>query len=349
MQNEKNEVIKDISSMLLPELEEYFVSIGERAFRARQVFLWLHSGTESFDGMTNIPETLREKLHRDFYIDVPSLLEKRVSEHDGTVKYLWGYGDGNSVESVVMEYEHGNSVCISTQAGCRMGCAFCASTIGGLARNLTASEMEAQVWYSQLDSGKKISNIVLMGIGEPLDNFDNVMRFLSIINHPSGMNIGMRHISLSTCGVIENIDKLAEYDIKLTLSVSLHAPDDETRSRLMPINSSSGVEKLVEACSNYFSKTGRRVTYEYAMIDGVNDTLRHAGLLASILRDTRSHLNIILLNNVPERPLRSSSPESVRAFTKFLDQQSVNFTVRRRLGGDIGASCGQLRRGFNKV
>lgn len=329
--------------MRLSELEGYFESIGERAYRARQTFLWLHSGADSFSGMTNLPEKLRDRLRDEFFITVPSMAEKYVSKKDGTIKYLWGLEDGCFVESVVMEYEHGNTVCISTQAGCRMGCAFCASTLSGFTRNLTASEMEAQARFSELDSGKDISNIVLMGIGEPLDNFDNVLRFLEIVNNPSGMNTGMRRISLSTCGIIENIDKLTEYDIKLTLSISLHAPDDETRSRLMPVNRTTGIKRLMRACDNYSRKTGRRVSYDYALIDGVNDTLKHAGALASLLRNSGGHLNIIPLNNVPERPLRASTPESVKAFTNVLKQNGINYTVRRRLGSDIDAACGQLR------
>ena len=225
-----------------------------------------------------------------------------------------------------------------------MGCTFCASAIGGFARDLTSSEMEDQVLYSQMDSGKAVSHVVLMGIGEPLDNFENVIRFLRNLTSVSGLNISARRISLSTCGIIENIDKLAEYDIKLTLVVSLHAPDDETRTRLMPINRASGVDRLLEACARYFKITGRRVSYEYALIDGVNDTAAHAGLLADKLKSTGSHLNLILLNNVPERLFRESSNASVEAFRGVLDQRGVNYTVRRRLGGDISAACGQLRR-----
>ena len=333
--------------MLQEELEGYFISAGEPPFRARQVFRWLHTGAAVFSSMTDLPEKLRETLDNEFYITVPVLLQKQVSKTDATIKYLWGFTDDCAVESVVMEYQHGNTICISSQAGCRMGCAFCASTLGGLTRNLTAAEMEAQVMFSMLESGKKISNIVLMGVGEPLDNFDNVLRFLKIIGHPSGMNSGMRHISLSTCGIIENIDKLAEYDIKLTLSISLHAPDDETRSRLMPINKQTGVDSLMLACDRYFSKTGRRISYEYAMIDGVNDTTRHARLLAAKLKNKGSHLNLILLNDVPERALRASTPANLDAFLKILKREGINTTVRRKLGSDINASCGQLRNSFS--
>jgi 23S rRNA (adenine2503-C2)-methyltransferase len=245
-----------------------------------------------------------------------------------------------------MEYSHGNTGCISTQAGCRMGCLFCASTIGGLERNLEPSEMLDQILYSQRDAGKRISNIVLMGIGEPLDNFDNVIRFLRILNHPAGINIGARHITLSTCGIIDNIDKLGSYGIQLTLSVSLHAPDDETRSHLMPVNRDSGVDKLINTCQRYFAETGRRVSYEYAMIDGVNDTPFQAGLLAEKLRKTGSHLNLIMLNNVSERGFQPS--DNVEAFTNILKQNGINYTIRRSLGGDIDAACGQLRSSFKK-
>ena len=333
----------DIKSMLLPELKEYFESIGEKAFRAGQVFKWLHGGAVLFSEMTDLPEKLRSRLDDEFHIDAPSIAKKQISKTDGTIKYLWRLSDGNAVESVVMEYDHGKTVCISTQAGCRMGCAFCASTISGLERNLTASEMENQVMYSQLDCGQRITNVVLMGVGEPLDNFDNVIRFLRLVTHESGMGIGARRISLSTCGIIENIDKLSGCDIKLTLSVSLHAPDDETRSLLLPVNRSVGVDNLLEACRRYFDVTGRRVSYEYAMIDGVNDAPHQAGLLAEKLKDTGSHLNLIRLNDVAESSFKASSRESIKAFTEILGNKGVNFTVRRKLGGDIEASCGQLR------
>jgi len=333
----------DIKSLTFSELEDYFVSNGEKAFRAKQVFAWLHRGVSCFDEMTDISEPLRRRLGGGFYINAPELIDKQVSALDGTTKFLWKMGDGAAVESVVMAYEHGNTVCISSQVGCAMGCAFCASAIGGLKRNLAASEMIDQVLFSQIKSGHKISNIVIMGIGEPLDNFDNLLRFLELINHPSGMNIGARRISISTCGLIEKIDKLAEYSIQSTLTVSLHAPDDETRTRIMPINRDNGVDRLFDACGRYFSKTGRRISYEYAMIDGVNDTPMHAQLLIKRLHNSGSHLNVILLSDVPERPLRGSSAQQIKAFIKLLKQGGLNCTVRRSLGKDITASCGQLR------
>ena len=335
---------KDILSMLPEELEKDFEALGEQKFRAAQVFQWLSRGVRDFDGMTNLSKPLRERLKAEYDLYMPKVLNKQISETDGTIKYLWELRDGNAVETVVMSYKHGNTVCVSSQVGCRQGCAFCASTIGGLVRNLEPSEILDEVMYSQIDSGKPISNIVLMGIGEPLDNFDNVMRFLQLVNHPKGMNIGMRHISLSTCGIIERFDDLAQRDLQLTLSVSLHAPDDETRSKIMPANRGRGVDALIAACRKYYEKTGRRISFEYAMIDGVNDTERHARLLAKHARSVAAHVNLIPLNHVDERPFQPSTPEHLRAFIKVLESEGVNVTVRRKLGGDVDASCGQLRR-----
>jgi 23S rRNA (adenine2503-C2)-methyltransferase len=335
---------EDIKSLLLPELTDTLTDMGEPAYKAVSVFRWLHSGVESFSEMTDISKALRVKLDERFYITVPEVLRKQVSQQDGTVKYLWRLSDGNSVESVLMRYEHGNSICISSQVGCRMGCRFCASTIGGLVRSLAPSELVDQVLFSQKESGLHISNIVLMGIGEPLDNFDNVKRFLKLISDPNGMNIGMRHISLSTCGLVEKVDKLGEDNLQLTLSVSLHAPDDETRSRLMPVNKAYGVDELLSACRRYFKKTGRRISFEYAMIDGVNDTPYHARLLADKLKHMASHVNLIQLNRVTESEFEPTSRENLKKFVGILRDSGINVTVRRRLGGDIDASCGQLRR-----
>lgn len=335
---------KDIKSMLPDELEAAISEMGAPKFRAAQIFKWLNSGARSFCDMTNIPKEMREKLEERFFITAPSVISKQVSAIDGTIKYLWRLYDGNSVESVIMRYNYGNTVCISSQVGCRMGCAFCASTIGGKVRDLAPSEMTDQVLFSQIDSGLKISNIVLMGIGEPLDNFDNVIKFLKIVNHKDGLNIGMRHISLSTCGLVERVDKLGEYNLQLTLSVSLHAPDDETRSRIMPVNNKYGVDALLSACERYFKKTGRRVSFEYAMISGVNDTPYHAEVLADKLCGTGCHVNLIPLNNVDESGLKPSGAETVKAFSEILKKKKINVTVRRRLGSDIEASCGQLRR-----
>ena len=332
----------DIKSMTQQELSLFFKELGEPAFRAKQAFTWLHRGAVSFEDMTNLSKPLREKLAAQCFITAPVVARKQESRLDGTIKYLWELSDGNCIETVLMQYHHGNTVCISSQVGCRMGCAFCASTIAGKVRDLRPSEMLDQVLFTQLDSGREISNIVLMGIGEPLDNMDNVLRFLELVNHPDGLHIGMRHISLSTCGVVPGIDALAEKQLQLTLSVSLHAPDSETRSRIMPVNRAYDVERLFDACHRYFEKTGRRISFEYAMIDGVNDGDQQADLLVKLLRGQPGHVNLIPLNHVEESPLKPS--RRVRQFQKRLESQGVTATVRRKLGGDIDASCGQLRR-----
>ena len=332
----------DLKSMTLEELSGFLRSMGEPAFRGRQVFTWLHKGVSSFDEMSNLSKALREKLKEQCILTVPRVAKKQVSARDGTIKYLWQMADGNCVESVLMRYHHGNTVCISSQVGCRMGCAFCASTIAGKVRNLTSAEMLDQVLFTQQDSGAEVSNIVLMGIGEPMDNLDNVLRFLELVNHPDGINIGMRHISLSTCGVIPGIARLAELGLQLTLSISLHAPDSETRSKIMPVNRAYDVEALFAACHEYFQKTGRRISFEYAMIDGVNDHDWQADLIAKRLRGMPGHVNLIPLNEVTESPFRPS--RRMAAFQKQLEAQGITATVRRSLGGDIDASCGQLRR-----
>ena len=332
----------DIKSMTQQELSQFLKELGEPAFRARQVFTWLHRGAASFDEMTNLSKSLRENLKGRCFITAPVVARKQESRLDGTIKYLWELSDGNCIETVLMQYHHGNTVCISSQVGCRMGCAFCASTIAGKVRDLRPSEMLDQVMFTQLDSGRTVSNIVLMGIGEPLDNMANVLRFLELVNHPDGMNIGMRHISLSTCGVVPGIDALAEQQLQLTLSVSLHAPDSETRSRIMPVNRAYDVELLFDACHRYFEKTGRRISFEYAMIDGVNDNDWQADLIAKKLRGMPGHVNLIPLNDVVESPYKPS--RRVAAFQKRLESHGITATVRRSLGGDIDASCGQLRR-----
>ena len=336
--------MKDIKAMLPDELAAELKAMGEPAYRAKQIFQWLARGAASFDDMTNLSKGLREKLKAEFCIPGLTMLRKQVSAQDGTIKYLWELPDGNAVETVVMRYRHGNTVCISSQVGCRQGCAFCAITIGGLIRGLESSEMLEEVLSSERESGLKISNIVLMGIGEPLDNFDAVVRFLRLVNHPDGANIGMRHISLSTCGLIERFDDLAALDLQLTLSVSLHAPDDETRSKIMPANRGRGVEALIDACERYYRRTGRRISFEYAMIDGVNDTPRHAKLLAQHAKRVSAHVNLIPLNHVEERAFQPSTPEHLQQFIRSLEHDGVNVTVRRRLGSDVDASCGQLRK-----
>ena len=332
----------DIRSMTLEELTAALRELGEPAFRGRQVFTWLHRGVRSFSEMSDISKPLREKLAGIYRADGLAVARKQVSKNDGTIKYLWELHDGNCIETVLMRYHHGNTVCISSQVGCRMGCAFCASTLGGKVRDLTPGEMLEQVIFTQADSGVPVSNIVLMGIGEPMDNLDNVLRFLELVNHPLGLHIGMRHISLSTCGVIPGIRRLAELELQLTLSVSLHAPDGETRGRIMPVNRAYGVDELFAACRDYFEKTGRRISFEYAMIDGVNDADWQADLIVKNLRGMPGHVNLIPLNDVAESPLKPS--RRVRQFQQRLERQGVTATVRRSLGGDIDASCGQLRR-----
>lgn len=332
----------DIKSMTLEEITGALREMGEPAFRGKQVFTWLHRGAVSFDAMSNLSKALREKLAAAYTITAPKVACKQVSRLDGTMKYLWELGDGNCIETVLMHYHHGNTVCISSQVGCRMGCAFCASTLGGKVRDLTASEMLDQVLFTQLDSGETISNIVLMGIGEPLDNLDTVLRFLELVNHQDGLHIGMRHISLSTCGLIPGIRRLGELELQLTLSVSLHAPDSETRSRIMPVNRAYDVDALFEACHWYFQKTGRRISFEYAMIDGVNDQDWQADLIAKKVRGMPAHVNLIPLNDVRESPWKPS--RRIAAFQKRLEEHGITATVRRSLGGDIDAACGQLRK-----
>ena len=340
--------MKDIKSMTREELSAEFAAMGEPAFRAKQVFSWLHRGAR-FEEMTNLPKTLRERLAAEYALHIPEAARKQVSAKDGTVKYLWRLRDGHCVESVLMRYHHGNTVCISSEVGCAMGCAFCASTRGGLVRRLLPSEMLDQVLFTQIDSGLPVSNIVLMGIGEPLDNYDNVRRFLTLVNDPEGMNIGMRHISLSTCGLVEGIDRLAEENLQLTLSVSLHAPDDTVRSQLMPVNRRYDIDTLLAACRRYFEKTGRRISFEYAMIDGRNDTPEMAALLIRRLRGLPAHVNLIPLNRIEESPLQPSTRQAVLAFQQALENAGVTATVRRTLGSDIDASCGQLRKKYEKT
>ena len=343
MQNEK-EVKLDIRSLSYDELEDVVSSLNEPSFRTKQIFQWLSKDIGSFDDMTNISKSLRAKLSENYYIYRPVVLKKQVSEIDGTIKYLWELEDGNAIETVLMSYHYGNTICISTQVGCRQGCAFCASTIGGLVRNLTPSEMLSEVIFTQAESGKTINNIVLMGIGEPLDNFENVIKFLQLVNDPRGVNIGMRHITISTCGIVEKFDKLASYNLQLTLTVSLHGPDDETRSKIMPANQNRGVDLLLKACSDYYHRTGRRISFEYAMIDGVNDSEMHAHKLADCAKKVGAHINLITLNYVEERPFKPTTEDNMKLFLRVLDDSGVNYTVRRKLGSDVDASCGQLRR-----
>ena len=334
----------DLLSLSLAELENYIVSIGEPKFRAKQIFGWLMKGRD-LDGLNNVPRALTEKLKGDAFVSSVKLEEKRVSS-DGTQKFLFSLYDGERIESVLMKYERGYTVCISTEAGCPMGCAFCASTLGGLSRRLLPGEMLSQVMYAQAEAGEKLSGIVLMGIGEPLDNYDNVLKFLRLVGSPDGLNIGYRHISLSTCGLVDKIYRLAEEDLPITLSISLHASDNETRSALMPVNKKWCIEELLVACRDYFAKTGRRISFEYTLAAGKNDTEKDARALSAILKkycgDMPLHVNLIPVN-ATGRGFSPSDRANVNRFAEVLEKNHIVATVRRHLGGDIDASCGQLR------
>ena len=338
----------NLKNMTQQEIAGILKELGQPAFRAKQVYTWLHKGVRSYDEMTNLPKGLRDVLSETYPINPPKVVRKQESRKDGTIKYLWQLSDGNGVETVLMRYNYGNTVCISTEVGCAMGCAFCASTIGGLVRRLEPFEMLDEVLFTQLDSGLPISRIVLMGIGEPLDNFDNVMRFLELVNSEAGMNISMRHISLSTCGLIPKIDALAEKKLQISLAISLHGPNNEIRSKVMPVNRAYPIEDLLEACRRYFAATGRRIHFEYAMIDGVNDREDDAKEILRRMKGLPAHFNLIPLNHVEESPLKPSTKAAVARFQKILEDGGITATVRRTLGGDIDASCGQLRRKYNK-
>ncbi len=334
----------DIKSMTEEEIKEYIKTIGQPSFRAEQIFKWLHLGISSFDEMTNISKELRTHLDEKFYIANVKIVRRLESAIDGTVKYLYELFDGETIESVLMKYNHGYTVCISTQVGCRMGCKFCASGIGGLKRHLTASEMLSQLTMAQIDNNIRVSNVVMMGMGEPLDNFDNSVRFLKLVSHPNGMNIGLRHISLSTSGVVDGIYKLANENLPITLSISLHAPSDEIRSKTMPINNKWNIDALFNACKDYQKVTTRRISFEYAMIKDVNDTKEHAKLLAKRLKGIMCHVNLIPANPVVETDFTKSDNMRIENFKNTLESLGLTATVRRTLGADINASCGQLRR-----
>ncbi|MBQ8409973.1 MAG: 23S rRNA (adenine(2503)-C(2))-methyltransferase RlmN [Clostridia bacterium] len=343
--------MKNILSYTPDELRELMASVGEPAYRAKQIFTQLHKGI-LLDEMTNVGKVTKEKLHNAADCTLPSVKRKLVSRLDGTVKYLFELSDGNCIESVVMKYEHGYTICVSSQVGCRMGCKFCASTVAGRVRDLEAGEILGQLISAQRDLNVRISNIVMMGIGEPLDNYDNVVSFLNIVNLPDGVNIGYRHISLSTCGVVPKIYELAKLNLPITLSVSLHASDDDTRSEIMPVNKAWGVDELLNACRDYYKTTERRISFEYTLIAGKNDTKQNALHLANTLNaKLRSrtetmpiHVNLIPVNEVTESGFKSSDRDAVKRFAATLEAHGIRATVRRTLGSDINASCGQLRR-----
>ena len=336
--------LTDIKSMTLDELTEFVTENGFQKFRAKQIYDWLYKNVTDFDNMRNIPADLKAFLKSSSYISVANIEKKLVSRYDKTVKYLFSFNDGECVESVVMSYKHGYSICISTQVGCKMGCTFCATGKSGFSRSLEPSEMLGQIEAAQRDLNIRISNIVLMGMGEPLDNFDNVVKFLRLVSSDNGLNIGMRHITLSTCGIVPKIYELAKLHLGITLSVSLHAPNDEIRQRTMPIARKYSIEELLKACSDYFKTTGRRVTFEYSMISGVNDSDENARELAKRLEGTQSHVNLIPVNTVEGTGYLKSNIKRQQAFINILAAKNIGATVRRTLGSDINASCGQLKR-----
>ncbi|MBQ9965859.1 MAG: 23S rRNA (adenine(2503)-C(2))-methyltransferase RlmN [Clostridia bacterium] len=338
----------DIKSMEIDELTSFLETLGEPKFRAKQIFKWLHSGVTDFDKMSDIKISLREKLKELCYIADVEIIERYKSRLDETVKYLYKLYDGELIESVLMKYEHGYTVCISTQVGCRMGCSFCASGINGLKRNLTASEMLSQIMAAERDNDIRVSNVVMMGMGEPLDNFDNSVKFLKLVSNDNGMNIGLRHISLSTSGVVSGIKRLAEYNFPITLSISLHAPFNDIRSGMMKVNKKWNIEELLSACREYQSVTTRRISFEYALIEGVNDSAECARELARILKGIMCHVNLIPANPVKENTFKKPDKTKIIKFQKMLIDCGLNATVRRTLGSDIDASCGQLRSKFSK-
>lgn len=332
----------------MEKLTGFVTGLGQPAFRAKQLFSWLHEKrVQEFSAMTNLPKSFLQQLEQQCTIETLRPLRRQCAK-DGTVKYLFGLADGNSIETVLMRYSYGNSVCVSTQVGCRMGCRFCASTQGGRVRNLTAGEIANEIYAVMVDTGERVSHIVLMGIGEPLDNFDNVMDFLSIISCPQGVNIGMRNISLSTCGLVPMMEKLAQKKLGLTLSVSLHAPTNEMRSSMMPVNDAYPLEKLIPACRAYQRATGRRISFEYSIARGVNDSEQTARKLAKLIEGMGAHVNLIPINPVDGSPYSAADAANVRRFQNTLLSLGVNATVRRRLGTEISAACGQLRREANK-
>lgn len=338
---------QDIMLYSLDELKEYLISINEKSFRAKQIYEWLHQKlVEDFDEMTNISKNLIDRLKEDFYIESLEMVEVLTSKIDGTQKFLFRLQDGNVIESVLMRYKHGNSVCISTQVGCRMGCRFCASTLDGLVRNLKSSEMLEEIYHIQRYSKERVSNIVLMGSGEPMDNFQNVVSFVKMISNENGLHISQRNITISSCGLVEKIKELADLDLQITLALSLHAADDETRKELMPIANKYTIAEVLEACNYFFNKTGRRITFEYSLVAGVNDTKEEASKLVSLIKGMNCHVNLIPVNPIKERDFKKSSKVNIAVFKNHLEKNGINATIRREMGSDIQGACGQLRKSF---
>lgn len=338
--------MKNILDYTLEELQNWMKENGESAFRAKQVFSWIYKDVWNFGNMKNLPKSLKEKLDNNFYIGVPKVEELYESKIDGTKKMLLAFNDGNLIESVIMKYKHGNSICISTQVGCRMGCKFCASTLNGRVRNLTAGEILAQILVGQNLIGERISNVVLMGSGEPLDNYDNVLKFLELVNAEYGLNIGQRHITLSTCGIVPNIYDLADRELSITLAISLHAFSDEKRRAIMPIANKYSIKEILDACRYYIEKTNRRITFEYSLVKDVNDSEEDAKALGSLLKGLLCHVNLIPVNEIKENSFKRSSEKTISIFENTLNKLGLEVTVRREMGSDINAACGQLRRSY---
>lgn len=337
----------DIKSLTEEELKVRLEEQGIQGFRAKQIFQWIHEKlADSFDDMTNLSKDLRSRLKEEYELVTPAVADVKISAVDGTRKYLFELGDGHVIESVLMKYKHGNSVCISSQVGCRMGCRFCASTLGGLERNLKPSEMLSQVYGIQKDLGERISHVVVMGTGEPLDNYDNLVRFIRLVTDERGLNLSQRNITVSTCGIVPGIERLAGEGLSVTLALSLHAPNDQVRRTLMPVASRYALEDVLSACRMYFKKTGRRLTFEYSLVRGVNDNLEEARALAELIRDQQGHVNLIPVNPIKERDYVQSDSRSIAAFRECLEKSGINVTVRREMGRDIGGACGQLRKSY---
>ena len=338
---------KDIKSMTLEELTGELSALGEKAFRAKQLYQWMHQKLAAeLSEMTNLSKGLRERLEKEYIWTALEPVDVKVSSADGTRKYLFRLGDGNVIESVLMRYKHGNSVCVSSQVGCRMGCRFCASTLDGLERNLRPTEILEQVYRIQRDTGERVANVVVMGSGEPLDNYENVVRFIRLLSAPEGLNISQRNITLSTCGLVPEIRRLAEEGLSVTLALSLHAPNDQVRKTLMPIANRYGLAEVLDACRYYFEQTGRRLTFEYSLVKGVNDNLEEAEALARLIGGHHGHVNLIPVNPIKERDYVQSNREAVEAFKRHLEKRGINVTVRREMGRDIGGACGQLRKSY---
>lgn len=339
--------MKNILDFNLEDLKLWMEENGEGKFRAKQIFEWIYKkGVFNFDDMTNISKNTKDKLRSYFYIGVPEIADKYISNIDGTQKFLFQYKDGNIIESVIMKYKHGNSICVSTQVGCKMGCKFCASTIGGIVRNLTYGEIAGQILKAQYEIGERISNVVLMGSGEPLDNYDNVVRFIELINSDEGLNIGQRHITLSTCGIVPKIKELADKKMQITLAISLHAPNDDIRKNMMPIANKYPLSELMDACRYYYMKTNRRITFEYALVKGVNDKRENAQELCILLKGLLSHVNLIPINEIKENNYKKSNMEDINIFKDTLTRCGIETTIRREMGSDINAACGQLRKNY---